>query len=114
MQLFRFALELNELYCDSRMMQNQPAERKRRQYATMGVWLHKYGVYLDALQVDRVHDCALKKLDGREMTLEQTLQLQIGWFSVCVRVCVCGSSSFGGCRGLRFVEINVCSRRESA
>lgn len=71
------------------------------------VRLHKC-VYLDALQVNRVHDRALKKLDGREMTFEQTLQLQVGWFSVhsrayafrldsgsesCCVQCVVGSNS---------------------
>lgn len=37
--------------------------------------------YLDTLQVNRVHNGALEKLDGGEMTLEQTLKLQVGWLS---------------------------------
>lgn len=61
-------------------------------------WAAKICDYLDALQVNGVHDRSLKKLDGREMTFEQTLQLQVGWLSVrrgCefANVCqsICGS-----------------------
>lgn len=37
--------------------------------------------YLDPLQIDRIHDCPLKELNGCEVPLEQSLQFQIRRFT---------------------------------